>query len=234
VRWSSLGIDLLNLGISPFTSVALLLRFLLLTQANISEFHLINQFEQNQRKAVRSSVNIPPSGDDQGHNDGGRLMKKLLITTALVFAALPFSFDGVTPTVSKAHAVIGRPLTPFSVAGVHRRAVRRTFGIGANLGYRGVYHRNLGPYAYGPGWRGGWGGWGWNRPLYSAPVAWGGGWGGGWGGWGWNRPLYSATVGWGPGWGGWGWNRPLFGATVGWGGGWGGWGWNRPWRRPWW
>jgi hypothetical protein len=160
-------------------------------------------------------------------------MKKLLITTALVFAALPFGFDGVMPTVSKAHAVVGRPLTPFSVAGVHRRAVRRTYGIGANLGYRGVYHRNFGPYAYGSGWSGGWGGgwggWGWNRPLYGATV----GWGGGWGGWGWNRPLYSAAIGWGPGWGGWGWNRPLFG-TVGWGGGWGGWGWNRPWRRPWW
>ena len=75
-------------------------------------------------------------------------MKKLLITTAMLFAALPFTFDGVTPTVSKAHAIIGRPLTPFSVAGVHRRAVRRTYGIGANLGYSGYYHRNFGPYAY--------------------------------------------------------------------------------------
>ena len=108
-------------------------------------------------------------------------MKKLLITTALLFTALPFTFDGVTPTVSKAHAIIGRPLTPFSVAGVHRRAVRRTFGVGANLGYRGFYHRNFGPYAYGaaPGWGGGWG-WG---------GRWGG-WGGGWGGWGWRRGWY--------------------------------------------
>lgn len=64
-------------------------------------------------------------------------MKKLLITTAVLLTALPFSFDGVTPTISKAHAILGRPLTPFSVAGVHRRAVRRTYGIGANLGYRG-------------------------------------------------------------------------------------------------
>src|SRR6516165_1619080 len=75
-------------------------------------------------------------------------MKKLLITTALIFAALPFTFDGVTPAVSKAHAIIGRPLTPFSFAGMHRRAVRRTYGIGANLGYSGYYHRNFGPYAY--------------------------------------------------------------------------------------
>ena len=133
-------------------------------------------------------------------------MKKLSIATALLFTALPFTFDGVTPTVSKAHAIIGRPLTPFSVAGVHRRAVRRTYGIGANLGYSGFYHRNFGPYAYnrfgygyGAGWGGGWGGWGWNRPLYSSAAClgpfcgrgwgWGGGWGApGWGGgWGWRR-----------------------------------------------
>jgi hypothetical protein len=153
-------------------------------------------------------------------------MKKLLIATAMLCTALPVSFDGITPTVSKAHAIIGRPLTPFSVAGVHRRAVRRTFGVGANLGYRGFYHRNFGPYAYGSGWGSGWGGgWGWNRPFYGTTV----GWGTGWGGWGWNRPwrpLYSSAP---VGWGGWGWNQP--GITVGWGGGWGGWGWNRPWRR---
>jgi hypothetical protein len=159
----------------------------------------------------------------------------------LLFTALPFTFDGVTPAVSKAHAIIGRPGTPMSFAGVHRRAVRRTFGVGANLGYRGVYHRNFGPYAYhrhpvaraavygatayGAGWGGGWGsaapGWG----VSVAP-----GWGGGWG---WNLPLFSAAPGWGvsvaPGWGGgWGWNRPLFRSAPGWGGGWGGWG-NRRW-----
>jgi hypothetical protein len=184
-------------------------------------------------------------------------MKKLLIPAALLITALPFTFDGVTPTVSKAHAIIGRPLTPFSVAGVHRRMVRRTFGVGANLGYRGFYHRRYGAFAYhrpfirrpvlaaaavgATGWGGGWGGsgWGgWGSPLYSAGCSGpfcggGGGWGGGWG---WNRPLYSAA-GWGSGWG---WNRPLFSAGVGWGGGgwggggWGGgWGWNRPWRGGW-
>jgi hypothetical protein len=149
----------------------------------------------------------------------------------LLATALPFTFDGVTPTVSKAHAIIGRPGTPMSFAGVHRRAVRRTFGVGANLGYRGFYHRHYGPYAYhrfhpvaraavagaawgggwgAPGWGGGWGGWGWNRPVYGATV----GWGGGWGGWGWNRPVV--------GWGGWGWRRPLY-ARAAWRGGWGGW-----------
>jgi hypothetical protein len=74
-----------------------------------------------------------------------------------------------TPTVSKAHAIIGRPLTPFSVAGVHRRAIRRTYGIGANLGYSGYYHRNFGPYAYnrfgyGAGYYGA--GYGYGYPAY--------------------------------------------------------------------
>jgi hypothetical protein len=32
--------------------------------------------------------------------------------TALPLAALPVSFDSITPTVSKAHAIIGRLLTP--------------------------------------------------------------------------------------------------------------------------
>jgi hypothetical protein len=174
-------------------------------------------------------------------------MKKPLIVTALLFAVLPFTFDGVTPTVSKAHAVLGRPLTPLSVAGVHRRAVRRTFGVGANLGYRGVYHRNFGPYAYhrvhpiaraavvggalatGVGWGGGWGGWGWQQPWRPGLYAYAGGapsWGGGWGGWGWQRPwragLYDYAGG-APGWGG-----------LGWRGGWGGWGGGWGWRRGWW
>ena len=40
-------------------------------------------------------------GEDPGRLD---MMKKLLIGTALLFAALPFTFDGVTPAVSKAQA----------------------------------------------------------------------------------------------------------------------------------
>jgi hypothetical protein len=103
------------------------------------------------KEEVRSSVNILVelrTMRGSRHNDGEKPMKKLFIATTMLFTALPFTFDGVTPTVSKAHAIIGRPLTPFSVAGVHRRAVRRTYGIGANLGYSGYYHRNFGPYAY--------------------------------------------------------------------------------------
>src|SRR6516164_7782042 len=138
-------------------------------------------------------------------------MKKPLIATALLFTALPFTFDGVTPAVSKAHAIIGRPGTPMSFAGVHRRAVRRTFGVGANLGYRGFYHRHYGASAY-------------HRPFIRRPVLAAAAVGAsGWGGWG------GAAPGWGGGWGGRGWNRPLFSATVGWGGGWGGWDWNRRW-----
>ena len=96
-------------------------------------------------------------------------MKNLLIGTAMLFTALPFTFDGVTPTVSKAHAIIGRPLTPFSVAGVHRRAMRRTYGVGANLGYPPVARAAAyGAVAAGAGYYGarygGWGGWGY--PSY--------------------------------------------------------------------
>ena len=96
-------------------------------------------------------------------------MKKLLISTALLVTALPFTFDGVTPTVSKAHAIIGRPLTPMSVAGVHRRAMRRTYGVGANLGYHPVARAAAyGAAAAGAGYYGarygGWGGWGY--PSY--------------------------------------------------------------------
>jgi hypothetical protein len=76
-------------------------------------------------------------------------MKKLLIGTALLFAALPFTIDGVTPTVSKAQAVY---------RGIHHRHV--------------VFHRRpvlaaaaVGAAATGAGW--GWGGWGWNRPLFA-------------------------------------------------------------------
>ena len=55
---------------------------------------------------------------------------------AALFTAIPLSIQ-VSPTtklpsvaLGKADARIGRPLTPFSVAGVHRRAYRR-----ASYGY---------------------------------------------------------------------------------------------------
>ena len=100
-------------------------------------------------------------------------MKKLLIATAALCTALPFTFDGVTPTVSKAQAVIGRPLTPGSIAGVHRRAMRRTYGVGANIGYHPVARRAaLAAAATGAGYYGarygGWGGYGYGTG-YSYP-----------------------------------------------------------------
>ncbi len=56
------------------------------------------------------------------------------------FAALAglglFMVDEVSPTtsglfVTKAHAIIGRPATPMSYAGVARRTTRRAYGAGA-------------------------------------------------------------------------------------------------------
>ena len=141
-------------------------------------------------------------------------MKKLLMGTALLFTALPFTFDDVTPTVSKAHAVIGRPLTPLSVAGVHRRAMRRTYGVGANLGYHPVARAALyGAAATGAGYYGanygGWGGYGYHpvarAALYGAATTGAGYYGAGYGGWGggYGAPSYTG-FGWGGGWGGWG------------------------------
>ena len=46
-----------------------------------------------------------------------------------------FMIDDVSPTtsgmfVTRAHAIIGRPLTPMSYAGVARRTTRRAYGAG--------------------------------------------------------------------------------------------------------
>jgi hypothetical protein len=130
-----------------------------------------------------------------------------VIAAAAFFCAAPLSLQwspAKSPSLAldTADARIGRPLTPMSVAGVHRRAMRRTYGVGANLGYHPVARAALygaaatGAGYYGAGyggWGGGWGGWGFNRPLYSCSGpfcgAGYGGWGGGWGapGWGWRR-----------------------------------------------
>jgi len=80
-------------------------------------------------------------------------MKKLLIGTALLVTTLPFTFDGVTPAVSKAQAVVYRGIHRHVV--VHRPFVRRPVLAAAAVGAA----------ATGAGW--GWGGWGWNRPLFA-------------------------------------------------------------------
>ena len=48
-------------------------------------------------------------------------MKKALIATALLFTALPFTFDGVTPAVSKADARIGELKQKIKALKVQRR-----------------------------------------------------------------------------------------------------------------
>lgn len=58
-----------------------------------------------------------------------KLYYKLLISAIAVFAMMVV--DSVVPLpsslfISEAHAVMGRPLTPYSVAGVARRTTRRT------------------------------------------------------------------------------------------------------------
>jgi hypothetical protein len=68
-----------------------------------------------------------------------------------------------------------------SVAGVHRRAVRRNYGVGANIGYHPVARAAVyGAAATGAGYYGaGYGGWGWNRPLYASAALGTGGYGSG-------------------------------------------------------
>jgi hypothetical protein len=63
-----------------------------------------------------------------------------IVAGAALLAATPLSLEwsaGPTPLVSLdvANARVGRPLTPMSVAGVHRRAYRRGYGgWGAGVG----------------------------------------------------------------------------------------------------
>lgn len=70
--------------------------------------------------------------------------KKLLLVGAVsaLISLVPYSISvsqqsGVTVSGDQAHAIIGRPLTPYSYAGARRRAIRR--------GYYG-YHPYAHPY----------------------------------------------------------------------------------------
>jgi hypothetical protein len=88
-------------------------------------------------------------------------MKKISVigatlVAAAVLCAMPISLrlsqdKGLSWSVDKARAVIGRPLTPGSVAGVHRRHHRREYRReyyyhGAYYPYR--YHGNYYNYRY--------------------------------------------------------------------------------------
>ena len=86
-------------------------------------------------------------------------MKKRTILGTIVGAALltaaPFSLQWsqktVTLSLDSADARIGHPLTPFSVAGVHRRAYRRAvYGTAAAYGVGSYYGASGYPgYSYG-------------------------------------------------------------------------------------
>jgi hypothetical protein len=90
-------------------------------------------------------------------------MKKGTILGTIVGAALltaaPFSLQWsqktVTLSLDSADARIGRPLTPMSVAGVHRRAYRRAaygtaaaYGVGSYYGASGYPGYSYSSYGY--------------------------------------------------------------------------------------
>ena len=91
------------------------------------------------------------------------IVKKGTILGTIVGAALltaaPFSLQWsqktVTLSLDSADARIGRPLTPMSVAGVHRRAYRRAaygtaaaYGVGSYYGASGYPGYSYGSYGY--------------------------------------------------------------------------------------
>ena len=85
-------------------------------------------------------------------------MKKGTIVGAALLAAAPFSLQWSQKTVAlsldSADARIGRPLTPLSIAGVHRRAYRRAvygaaaYGVGSYYGAYGYPGYSYGSYGY--------------------------------------------------------------------------------------
>ena len=93
-------------------------------------------------------------------------MKRLIAVStvvmgAAILCAAPFSLQWsqktVTLSLDSADARIGRPLTPMSVAGVHRRAYRRAvygtaaYGVGSYYGasgYPGYSYGTYGSYGY--------------------------------------------------------------------------------------
>ena len=75
------------------------------------------------------------------------------LLAAAMLCAAPISLHqsqdkGLSLSVDKAKARIGRPLTPGSVAGVHRRHVRRTYRRGYYGGGYYPYHYHGGSYRY--------------------------------------------------------------------------------------
>ena len=80
-----------------------------------------------------------------------------IVGIAALLCAAPFSIEwsaksGVALSLTTANAVIGRPLTPGSVAGVHRRVHRRAYYGAAAGAAAGAYyaHPACGYYPYPP------------------------------------------------------------------------------------
>ena len=87
----------------------------------------------------------------------GTIVGAALLTAAPL--SLQWSQKTVTLSLDSADARIGRPLTPLSVAGVHRRAYRRAYrgaaygaaaayGVGSYYGYSGYPGYSYGSYGY--------------------------------------------------------------------------------------
>src|SRR5688572_2010211 len=90
---------------------------------------------------------------------------KIGFVGALAFSSvLTFSAGDGLLSFASADAVIGRPLTPMSYAGVARRTTRRAVAVGAATGgYYGGYGYGAYPYRYGYGT-----GYGYGAPYYSS------------------------------------------------------------------
>ena len=90
----------------------------------------------------------------------GRVKTLTLVTAALATGAIGLFWSGdltlgrQSSLVTEAQAIIGRPLTPMSYAGVARRTVRRGVYAGAAVGAYGAYAYPRGPacgyYPYPP------------------------------------------------------------------------------------
>jgi hypothetical protein len=106
-------------------------------------------------------------------------MKKLGVSALVagaVLCAVPYSLhvsaeQGVSLSVDTAAAVIGRPFTPYSVAGAYRRGYRRSFAYGSYGGGYGYRHSG---YGYRAGY-GGYGhyGYGYRSAGYARPYGYG-------------------------------------------------------------
>ena len=92
-------------------------------------------------------------------------MKRLSMVSTIIGATLlcaaPISLSPTKQlgvSLDAAQAPIGRPLTPFSIAGVNRRMNRRAYygGYGGYYGYHRPYAYGYHPYAYG-----------YHRPYYA-------------------------------------------------------------------